>query len=293
LPTRDLHLELLADPSPDLARAVRRLIEAIERPIADDEALVSRLSMAAHELVENAVEYGVGGPISIRIALDEGAAASITLTNEAAPEHVARLRARVTDVAGWQGDEMPSMYQAYLRRRIGTEESGLGLARVRAEAEMRLEAKIAGSTVTVTATGGAPRAATIVEVDAGAPSAGPPLAESELSASAEAAGGVLNARLAGTADLRTRPRLQKFVAGLQAEALRHRVREVVVDVRRLAFMNSSCLKVLVNWIVTVDGLPAASSYRIVFVEDPAQLWQQRGLKALAGLSPERVSIRSA
>jgi hypothetical protein len=281
LSTRDLHFELRADPNPHLAYAVRRFIEAqFERPVADDQELVGRLSMAAHELVENSVEYAAGPPVVVRIALlqeTSEAGARIALTNEADPAHIERLRRFLADIAAWGDDRLTELYQAYLRKCDGTDGWGLGLARIRAEAEMRLESEIAGSTVTVTATTEGGRGARAgLEVVGG---------EAQLSAVVDDAEGILNVRLVGTADLEFKPRFDERMRAVHAQALRHRVRQVVVDLRRTVFMNSSCLKVVVTWILD-------SQYRITFVQNPAQLWQLHSLRALVALAPDRISVQS-
>src|SRR5947209_19938449 len=76
VPRRDLQLELHLDSNPRLVSVVRRFIEeALEKVVDDDEDLVGRLSMAAHELVENGIKYAMCDPTIMRIGLEQAAGA--------------------------------------------------------------------------------------------------------------------------------------------------------------------------------------------------------------------------
>jgi hypothetical protein len=159
---RDLQLELRIDSNPRLVSVVRRFIEeALEKVIdEDDQDLVGRMSMAAHELVENGVKYSASDPTIMRITLEQGpqgTSGRIAVTNHATPENLERLRGFIADLA--RGGDLTELYESYLRRREPHGESGLGLIRIRAEADMSLELEITGPNVTVVAivAGGAGR----------------------------------------------------------------------------------------------------------------------------------------
>jgi anti-anti-sigma factor len=112
----------------------------------------------------------------------------------------------------------------------------------------------------------------------------------DFSADAGAAGGALTITLTGNADLNVRAELERFMVAVHEEALRTGAQEVVVDLRELEFMNSSCLKSFVWWISSVQALGSGHQYRITFVSSPAMYWQRRSLTALAGLATEIVSV---
>jgi DNA-binding NarL/FixJ family response regulator/anti-sigma regulatory factor (Ser/Thr protein kinase) len=153
---RDLQLELHLDSNPRLVSVVRRFIEeALEKVVDDDEDLVGRLSMAAHELVENGIKYALCDPTIMRIGLEQGTAgvrARIAVTNQASVEHVDRLRSYVSDIGKAGAVELPELYESYLRRREPNGGSGVGLVRIRAEAAMSLDMEVNGSMVTIIAT---------------------------------------------------------------------------------------------------------------------------------------------
>jgi hypothetical protein len=96
--------------------------------------------------------------------------------------------------------------------------------------------------------------------------------------------------LAGNADLNVKADLDRFVAAVHSEAQRSRAKEVLVDLKELEFMNSSCLKSFVWWITRVQELATPYQYKITFVSSPSMYWQRRSLSALAGLASDLVSI---
>jgi hypothetical protein len=113
----------------------------------------------------------------------------------------------------------------------------------------------------------------------------------DFSAVVAAAGArALTVTLTGNADLNVKFDLERFMIAVHEEARRIGAAEVVVDVRGLEFMNSSCFKSLVRWISSVQALAARHQYRITFVASPEMYWQRRSLGALAGLATEIVSV---
>lgn len=130
---------------------VRRFVEeSFEKMVGDPDA-VFRVSLAVHELLENAAKYAVGDTTGITVHFEaDGPAASIKLTNETTPEHIERLRACIDEI---QSSEEPfALYQKLMRRTFGIQsESGLGLARIRAEGELDLSLEIEGTKVTIVA----------------------------------------------------------------------------------------------------------------------------------------------
>ena len=120
----------------------------------------------------------------------------------------------------------------------------------------------------------------------------PPVRDIDFTAEANADGRILAVKLAGNADLNVKAPLDKFLSSVHDEAQRRRVDEVSVDLRRLEFMNSSCLKSFVWWISTVQEQPSNAQYRITFLSSPSMYWQRRSLNALACLAAELVSVQA-
>lgn len=125
-----------------------------------------------------------------------------------------------------------------------------------------------------------------------APTVIPPVEDVDFSARAASGRPDLHITLSGNADLTVKAQLEIFMAAVHEEASRLAAREVVVDLRQLEFMNSSCLKSFVWWISSVHELAAERRYHITFLSSPEMYWQRRSLNALAGLATELVSIEA-
>ncbi|HEX7599311.1 MAG TPA: hypothetical protein VF518_13935, partial [Polyangia bacterium] len=107
-----------------------------------------------------------------------------------------------------------------------------------------------------------------------------------------AEGSHMDVTLTGTADLTVKGQLDRFLRSLHAEARRRALVEVGVDVRRLEFMNSSCLKSFVWWIGTVQEQAPEDRYRIVFQSSSTVYWQRRSLNALACLASDIIRVQT-
>ena len=148
-----LSFDLSLDPNPRFVSIVRRFIEEVfERLIPDPEA-VFRVSMSAHELLENAAKYASGGRALLRFSTrleGEHAVVNLSLINDTSPNHIEQLRLRVQAIAS-----APDAFVHYQKLMVAPArtpgESGLGLARIAAEAEMQLGLEVNGSTVAILA----------------------------------------------------------------------------------------------------------------------------------------------
>ena len=153
-----LSFDLSLDPNPRFVSIVRRFVEeALERLIPDPDA-VFRVSMAAHELLENAAKYATANRALLRfsIRLDGNhALINLSLINDTTDPHIDRLRQRVQAIGS--APDTFVHYQDLMRAtsRVAGE-SGLGLARIAAEAEMVLGLEVKGKTVAIMASTRAP-----------------------------------------------------------------------------------------------------------------------------------------
>jgi two-component sensor histidine kinase len=136
---------------PRMVSVVRRFVEDAFEKIVGDPNAVFRVSLAVHELLENAAKYAVGDKMDLTVHFEsDGAGPIIKLTNQTTPERIALLRARVSEIQS--SNDPPTLYRAMMRRAADVQgESGLGLVRIRAEGELDLSLEIEGTLVTVTA----------------------------------------------------------------------------------------------------------------------------------------------
>jgi anti-anti-sigma factor len=117
-----------------------------------------------------------------------------------------------------------------------------------------------------------------------------PIDGTEFNAAGERDDERLCVKLRGHADVGAKSALDGFVAQVDREASADWVSEVVVDLRRLDFMNSSCLKTLVTWLNNVRQRPADEQYSIRFLRDQNAYWQERSLDALKAFAPGIVKV---
>ncbi len=132
------YCELTFRPSPDLVSVVRRFVSDFYAKVFESQDDASRVALATHELLENAVKYSSGGDASIRINVAEAgplAQVQIRTCNQARPEDVACVRRQIEEMKS--AENRFDYYQELMRTNAQRSDgSGLGLARVHAEAEM-------------------------------------------------------------------------------------------------------------------------------------------------------------
>lgn len=140
----DAYCELSFSPNVSLISTVRRFVGEFYEKVLGDEDLTSRLEVATHELLENAVRYSTDGKSSIRVGVGQRDGiinVSIETRNRTRPENEGEL-VKLLDEMKASGDRL-SFYQVLLGRSANrTEGSGLGLGRIHAESEMDLTCKV-------------------------------------------------------------------------------------------------------------------------------------------------------
>jgi two-component sensor histidine kinase len=151
-----LSFGLRIQPESRMVSIVRRFVEESFEKLVGDPDVLFRVSLAVHELLENAAKYAVGEKVELSVHFEPvGSATSIKLTNQTTLEHLARLRLSIDEI---RTSQQPfALYQSLMRRTSRLKEgSGLGLARIRAESELDLSLEIDGAMVTITANSPSP-----------------------------------------------------------------------------------------------------------------------------------------
>jgi hypothetical protein len=135
-----------------LIRSTRSYIQEFCRQLASPDTS-SRVALAAHELLENLAQHASAGPMRIDVDIVEHDGCDylrIQTSNRAEPKQLDRLVDVLREVT-----EAPEAWPMYLRFIARTAEqsegSGLGLARIRAEADMQIGYAISGDHVTICA----------------------------------------------------------------------------------------------------------------------------------------------
>lgn len=145
------YFELRFAPSLSLVSIVRRFVSEFYESVLADAETTSRLAVATHELLENAVKFSSDGVSIIRIeywSLPEHSRIRISTTNRASVTHIEYLSTLFDEMTG---AEDPLAYYVTLMKRTAkvAEGSRLGLGRIRAEADMDLSYEIDGDAVIV------------------------------------------------------------------------------------------------------------------------------------------------
>lgn len=146
-------LELEVGPAADmsLATRIREFLANTYHSLIADENAEFLVALAAHELVENIVKYGASGPRRLTVQLDSHKReVRVVTANEATAAQIVRLRSKMDRICHTTDPE--HLYDQFIAESVDTDESGLGLIRIRAEADMDLSYEVVGNTVKIQAT---------------------------------------------------------------------------------------------------------------------------------------------
>lgn len=140
-------------PSWELISDVRRFVDIfLRRTLASPDA-ASRVALAAHELLENATKYSIDGEVALHLEVRRADTPYLTITvgNRANEDEIERLEARFGEMN--KQEDAFLHYQELIRAARGRSvRAGLGLARIRAEAEMDLSCRIEEGRVEIVGT---------------------------------------------------------------------------------------------------------------------------------------------
>ena len=139
------------EPTPGQISRVRRFIDEFFGATIG-EALSWQIALTTHELLENSMKYAVDGGSRLRIDIvrDGDTTVIVQTTNRAAAGDIDALKAAFAEMETFVDpfDYYQTLMARTARRPVG---SGLGLARIRAEASMKLDCELAGDTVNLRA----------------------------------------------------------------------------------------------------------------------------------------------
>lgn len=146
-------LELEVGPAADmsLATRIREFLSNTYGPLLRDTRVEFIITLAAHELVENIIKYGADGPRSLTVQLDgRNREVRLITSNQATENQITRLRTKLDRICGTTMPE--ALYDEFVAESADSDESGLGLIRIRAEGDMDLSYDVSGSNVKIRAT---------------------------------------------------------------------------------------------------------------------------------------------
>lgn len=135
---------------------IRRLVERVHRRFLPNRDDISRVAMATHELLENAIKFSTDGMATIRIEVPSNGEVLITTRNRANTNDLAGLRKLTTEL---QTAPDPMLFYISLMQRAPEARGGLGIGRVAAEGEMQIALELHGDVVEISARAGLASAA--------------------------------------------------------------------------------------------------------------------------------------
>jgi hypothetical protein len=103
--------------------------------------------------------------------------------------------------------------------------------------------------------------------------------------------------LVGPAELRlegklttdsTQGELRRYLSELHAHVVEKKLASLTVDVRALAFVNSSALRIFVDLVSRAQG----AGYKLIFDLDSSITWHRLSFSVLKSLAPDIVQIRN-
>jgi anti-anti-sigma factor len=112
----------------------------------------------------------------------------------------------------------------------------------------------------------------------------------DFAVAAHCEGRVITASLKGNADHAAVELVEVLLDRIHTDARTLDVNQVVIDLRQLEFMNSSCFRHFIGWIATIQELDQGRRYDVKFLSKPSYHWQRRSLQSLRSFAVDLISV---
>jgi anti-sigma regulatory factor (Ser/Thr protein kinase) len=149
---RPIYLMLRMKPPWVFVDEIRRFVEAFCACACPGENREGQVALAVHELMQNAIPHAGGESVDLTLQVDPGAdRIEVAVSNPASDEQYLEFKGRLERI-----NLEPDPLQSYLRAMAEApmnQRGGLGLARIRFEAQLELSIIREGDRITVLAWG--------------------------------------------------------------------------------------------------------------------------------------------
>ncbi len=149
---RPIYLMLRMRPPWVFVDEIRRFVESFCACACPGESREAQVALAVHELMQNAIPHAGGDSVDLTLQVDPIAdRIEIAVSNPASEAQYQEFRARLDRI-----NNEPDPLQSYLRAMAEapmSQRGGLGLARIRFEAQLELSITREGNRITVLAWG--------------------------------------------------------------------------------------------------------------------------------------------
>ncbi|MBN2532769.1 MAG: hypothetical protein JXB88_07760 [Spirochaetales bacterium] len=87
--------------------------------------------------------------------------------------------------------------------------------------------------------------------------------------------------------------IEPFITEVHNKILEKKIKEIVVNITDLRFLNSAGIRELVDWVMKLSALEEGKKYKIKFLCSSEYQWQESSMTTLVYLSPECTSKETA
>jgi len=85
---------------------------------------------------------------------------------------------------------------------------------------------------------------------------------------------------------------KEYIQKIHEYILNKNFKDIKIDFTKLIFMNSSGIKVIVEWLLKLEELPEEKKYKVLFIYDPKILWQESTINTLLFLNENLLSKKA-
>lgn len=83
-----------------------------------------------------------------------------------------------------------------------------------------------------------------------------------------------------------------FFKRVHDAAVADKQKQFAVDLSGLSFVNSSAIRLFIDWVTWIKSEKTESQYKFVIVMDPRVTWQKTSLVVLKSLAPQIVELKN-